>query len=73
MTLVRLIPFLVTLAVTAAVVLFADAHGWSGSATTWAIAGILGGSTVIDLTVSRWWERSSRRASKARGPAHPVK
>lgn len=73
MILVRLIPFFVTLAVTAAVVLFADAHGWSSSATTWVIAGILGGSTAVDLTVSRWWERSSRRQGKARGPAYPVK
>lgn len=73
MILVRLIPFLVTLAATAAFILFADAHGWSSSAATWAIAGILGGSTAVDLAVSRWWERSSRRHGKARGPAHSVK
>jgi hypothetical protein len=34
---------------------------------------VLGGSTVIDLTLSRWWERSSRRRDKRRGTAHPVK
>lgn len=73
MIFVRLIPFFVTLAVTAAVILFAEAHSWSSEATTWAIAGILGGSTAVDLAVSRWWERSSRRHGKARGPAHPVK
>jgi len=69
----RLVPFFLTLALVAALVVFADAHSWSDSATQWAIAAILAGSTILDLLVARWRERSSRGPEEDRATPHHVK
>jgi Zn-dependent protease with chaperone function len=71
--LVRLIPLVVTLALVAALIVFANAHSWSDSATQWAITAILGGSTIIDLAVARWRERSSRSHGEDRATPHHVR
>lgn len=68
-----LISLLVTLALAATVVWFSDLHSWSSEATAWAITAVLGGSTAIDLAVSRWWERSSWRHRRDRVSPHRMK
>jgi hypothetical protein len=68
-----LVPLLVTLALAATVVWLSDVHSWSSEATAWAITAALGGSTAIDLAVSRWWERSSWRHRGDRVSPHHMK
>lgn len=73
MIVVRLIPFLVTLIAAGTVILLSDLHSWSSEATTWVLAAVFGGSTVVDLTLSRWWERASRHRRERRRTAHLAK
>src|SRR5262249_36608540 len=70
---VGLVSLLMTLALAATVVWLSDVHSWSSEATAWALTAVLGGSTAIDLAVSRWWERSSWRQRRDRFSPHHMK
>lgn len=50
------------LALVGVLIWVADAQSWSGEATGWGVATILGGATVVDLVVSR---RLSKHRHKA--------
>jgi hypothetical protein len=68
-----LIPVLVALAFSAALVVLSDLHSWSSSATTWGLVAILGAPTVIDFVVLRWRKRFARHHDGGGGAAHPAK
>ena len=73
MILLRLIPFFLTMAFAATLIVLSEVHSWSSSATTWGLTAIFAGSTVIDLAVSRWRERSTRHRGEGDGTARPAK